>query len=91
MLQFIRSLYLGLPTLSRDIFGEKMWHEGGFWETTYPESQVTEPSQHSASPKDIRVAPLKQFSMLWALDSNLILDAGRLLATNIDGSNSQGH
>lgn len=42
---------------SRDIFGEKMWHESGFWETTHAEPQVPESNQHAASTEDTRIRP----------------------------------
>lgn len=90
MLWLTGSLYLWLPTHTRDIFGEKMWHERGLWKTQSP-PRVPGHRAHSASPEDTRVAPLKQFSMLWALNSNLTLNAGRLIATNINDSKSPDH
>lgn len=60
-----------LPSHSYSVFGEMMCHEGSFYKTTHEESQLTKPSLQSASPEDTRVAPLIEFSMLSALDSNL--------------------
>lgn len=42
------------PSHLRDIFGEMMWHGGGFCKTTHEESQLTEPSPQLATPEDTR-------------------------------------